>query len=377
MAGIYIHIPFCRKACHYCDFHFSTQLKSMDQMVNAINKELFIRKEFIKEPVETIYFGGGTPSLLEESDLHSILESINTHYSIDNMVELTLEANPEDLSKEKLADLKRIGINRLSIGAQTFDDSMLNWMNRIHSSEETKTAVLAAQDEGFTNISVDLMYALPSSKKGLLISDINKAVQLSPQHISIYGLTIESDTVFGRMEAKGALKQVPDEHAAKEYLTIIHQLEQNGYSQYEVSNFCISGYESRHNNSYWNSKVYLGVGPGAHSFDGEERYFNMRNNAHYIRLLSNDELAYEKETLSEVQCINERIMTRLRTREGIDLRNLKNRFSLDLVKLHSKFIDQLITSDMVYLTDDRLSLKPKGFLVADEIALRLFLQEND
>ena len=375
MAGIYIHVPFCRQACHYCDFHFSTNLKTQTQMISAMVDELSLRSDYLKGPVETLYFGGGTPSLLPPDQIEALLLSVHEKFNLTVKPEITLEANPEDLTEEKLEQLKRLGINRLSIGFQTFDNDSLTWMNRIHTSEQATLAYQLARNAGFDNISLDLIYALPNLKRKQWLLDIEKAVALEPDHISVYGLTIESKTVFGHLQKRGELYELPEDDAAKQYLDLIQQLTQNGYEHYEVSNFCKPGVQSKHNSSYWKGAQYLGIGPGAHSFDGNSRQLNIRNNSKYIRAVNDQTAFFETEHLTAVQLLNERILTSLRTSSGISFDQIKIEYNVDLAVLKKQQIEGFVNFGLVNVTQSAMNLTPNGFLVADDIALQLFFDE--
>lgn len=375
MAGIYIHIPFCRQACHYCDFHFSTNLKNQNELVDILCQEIIQRKNYIDERIETIYFGGGTPSLLTSQQLEKILVTIDDNYEISPEAEITLEGNPEDLDFEKTSEIRKLGINRLSIGIQTFDDEKLKWMNRIHSSGQAISAFENARAIGFENISLDLIYALPEAGFDFWKSDLKKMVELQPEHISLYGLTIEEKTVFGNWSNKGKLIEVPEDEAATQYLHAIDFLKSSGYEHYEVSNFGKPGYSSRHNTSYWQGIPYLGIGPGAHSFDGKSRQLNVRNNQKYIRLITSGESYYDTEQLSQTQLLNERILTSLRTHTGIDLHQLKSEFTVDLKDEYADVLSEFERNGFIILMDGFIRLTPNGFLVADEVALRLFFPE--
>ena len=375
MAGIYIHIPFCRQACHYCDFHFSTNLKPVDRMIDAILTELTRRREYLDEAIETIYFGGGTPSLISTPHLEKIVNRAASSFPITKNPEITLEANPEDLSIEKCSELKSIGINRLSIGIQTFDDNSLKWMNRIHDAKQAVCAFENARKAGFNNITMDLMYALPDSGHVLFVRNLEKLISLDPEHISLYGLTIEERTVFGKLRKKRKFLEVPEEQAAEQYLNAISVLSDRGYLQYEVANFGKQGFHSRHNTAYWEHKPYLGVGPGAHSYNRHSRSLNIRDNAKYIKKMQSREIFFKEEHLTRVQQLNERILTGLRTTKGINLQRLNKEFNVDLMYLHEKFINRLSNQGLVTMKNGMLKLKPKGFLIADEIALQLFIHE--
>ena len=375
MSGIYIHIPFCRQACHYCDFHFSTNLKKQDQLVDALCLELYKRKEYLNEPVKTLYFGGGTPSLLSANQLEKLISSVKSNFFLEDNAELTLEANPEDLDQNKTQTLLKLGINRLSIGVQTFDDKRLRWINRIHDKSQIINAFKNARRAGFKNISIDMMYALPGTEPRLWKEELTKAVNLGPEHISLYGLTIEKKTTFGKWEEKGKLIQLPEEEAATQYLTASEYLSHNGYVQYEVSNFGQPGFFSRHNMSYWNGSSYLGIGPGSHSYNGSTRQINVSNNVKFLSKIIEDEDYFEVENLSTTQLINEKILTGLRTRNGLNIAQIKDNYGVDLLVVYAKLINQLKDQNLLFLEKNNLRLTINGLLVADEIALRMFFTE--
>ncbi|MDE0472437.1 MAG: radical SAM family heme chaperone HemW [Ekhidna sp.] len=375
MASIYVHIPFCRQACHYCDFHFSTNLKPVDRMIDAILTELTRRREYLNETIETIYFGGGTPSLIRTFHLEKIVNRAASLFPTTKNPEITLEANPEDLSIEKCSELKSIGINRLSIGIQTFDDNRLKWMNRIHDAKQAVCAFENARRAGFDNITMDLMYALPDSGHLPFRRSLEKLISLNPEHISLYGLAIEERTVFGKLKKKRRLLEVPEKQAAEQYLNAISILSDHGYLQYEVANFGKQGFHSRHNTAYWEHKPYLGVGPGAHSYNRHSRSFNIKNNAKYIKKMQSREVFFKEEHLTRVQQLNERILTGLRTTKGINLQCLNKEFDVDLVCLYEEFINLLSNQGLVTMKNGMLKPNPKGFLIADEIALQLFFHE--
>ncbi len=345
-------------------------------MVNAIAKEISDRKEYLSEEIRTIYFGGGTPSLLTHDQIQILLKSVKDTFNVSLSAEITLEANPEDLTKSHSQSIHDLGINRLSVGMQTFDDQKLDWMNRIHSSQESLEAIDNVRSAGFSNVSLDLIYAIPDHNSKRWKEDLQRVIDLNPEHISLYGLTIENKTVFGKWERDDKLIQVPEDEAAEQYLYAIEFLKKKGYIQYEVSNFGKEGYYSRHNNAYWSGVPYLGVGPGAHSFDGKsKRRFNIRNNSKYLKAISSGTLHWEEEMLSSNQRINEQILTQLRTKNGIDLLVYKKEIGVDLKVKHQMFLNEMLALDMIELSQQHLRLKPKGFLVADEIALRLFIPE--
>ena len=314
MAGIYLHIPFCKQACHYCDFHFSTNTKFSTELVDALKKELILQKHYLNdEKVQTIYFGGGTPSLLLAKDLNTLLSTIRQHFALDTSVEVTLEANPDDLNEEKLVQLKDIGINRLSIGIQSFDNGILKFLNRAHDASMAVKSVEEARALGFNNISVDLIYAIPGQDLNSWKKNIAKAIKLDTEHISAYSLTIEERTVFGRWAAQKKISVPDNDASAADMILLIDALEIAGYQHYEVSNFSKPGYLSRHNSSYWKDEKYLGIGPSAHSYNGTMRQFNISNNYHYVKAIQSGRVPATPEILNRADQINDWILTTIRT----------------------------------------------------------------
>jgi oxygen-independent coproporphyrinogen III oxidase len=373
MAGIYIHIPFCAQACHYCDFHFSTNLKAKEKMIDMICQEITVRKDYLSaETISTIYFGGGTPSLLTEEELKKIMQKIQKHFTVAPGAEITLEANPDDLNKEKLAMLKESGINRLSIGIQTFHDPALHYMNRAHHSVQAETSVKLAQDAGFTNISIDLIYGIPSKDHFLWEQDLAKALALQVQHISSYCLTIEPDTVFGRRKVKGSLLPEDEEYNAQQFELLISTLEGAGFEQYEVSNFSKPGYISRHNSSYWHGELYLGIGPGAHSFNGHSRQYNIENNIKYMSSLAQEKVPFSMEVLDPKTRANEYIMTRLRTKWGIDTKILEQQFGIPFENIRY-ILEKYLKEGFIQQEKTTIKLTKKGLLLADKITEDLFI----
>ena len=279
MAGIYIHIPFCLQACNYCDFHFSTSLKTKNKIISSIIHELILRKNYLKNDIiETIYFGGGTPSILESSELDKILECLFKYYNVSPFPEVTIESNPNDLNKKKIKNLISLGINRLSLGGQSFNDSQLKILNRTHSSFDVENSIKIAQELGINNINLDLIYGLPKLSVKDWEEDLNKAISLNVTHLSCYCLTIEKGTVFFNKLKKGTLKVASDKNKTDQFLLMRKILINENYIHYEISNFCKQNYRSKHNSSYWNFQKYLGVGPSAHSFNGKIRQWNISNN---------------------------------------------------------------------------------------------------
>jgi oxygen-independent coproporphyrinogen-3 oxidase len=377
MAGIYFHIPFCRQACHYCDFHFSTQTKSMDEMVKALMRETKARAAYLEgETVETIYFGGGTPSLLPTDDINRILDAVYTYYPVSNDVEITLEANPDDLTYLKILELARSPVNRLSIGIQSFRNQDLTWMNRAHNASQADFAVKCAQDRGFNNITIDLIYSIPGMSDRDWLENIRKAVDLNVQHISAYSLTIEPKTVFGHQWAKQELHAVDDAVSSGHFLTLVHELTRSGFQQYEVSNFCLTGMESKHNSAYWKGKKYVGFGPSAHSFNGDSRQWNVSNNARYTQGWLNGTPHFEVEQLDQRTKCNEYLMTRLRTTWGVDLNVVRNEYGVDLLSSEKESITQWVEEGLMMIDNNTIKLTTEGLLKADRIASDLFILES-
>lgn len=372
MSGIYIHIPYCKQKCSYCDFHFSTNLQSKSQLVKAINNELIIRKNEINQPLETIYFGGGTPSILSESELNSIFETIYKHYSTQKVKEVTLEANPDDLSKEKLNFLKSTPINRFSIGVQSFFEEDLRLMNRAHNSQEAETSIKLVQDTGFDNITIDLIYGSSTTTNEMWMQNLEKAINLNVPHISSYALTVEEKTVLDHQIKKGKTKPIDDERQNEQFQILIDTLIHHGFIQYEISNFGKKDYFSHHNSNYWKGISYLGIGPSAHSYNGKSRAWNVANNTKYIQSLNENILPQEIEVLNEVDVFNEMIMIGLRTIYGIDLNRLKNEFPNYLKDYFSTELQQLIEEGLVEKQQNKIVLKPEAKFFADGIASRLF-----
>lgn len=371
MAGIYIHIPFCRRACHYCDFHFTTNLKNTKALVDAIVKEIGIRKSYLKnENISTIYFGGGTPSLLDPADIALIIDEIRSHNQVDVHAEITLEANPEDLKAEKLSGLRKIGINRLSLGTQSFIDSELTWMNRMHTSEQAKSVISQAQKEGFDNISIDLIFGLPDQTAEDWQFNLDTAIGLNVQHISSYSLTVEPKTVLHNNISKG-LQSSPNEDAAANYLQMnMNQLPKAGFEHYEISNYAQEGFISQHNSSYWKGVPYLGLGPSAHSFNGESRQWNVRSNAAYMSKLNSNGSFFEVETLTEKDRLNELILTGLRTKWGIQKSDIEKVAPSSWSVIEKAAITQ--TAGLLNINAQSIRLTPQGVLVADNLTSELF-----
>ncbi len=374
MAGIYIHIPFCKQACYYCDFHFSSYLALKEDLVDAMVKEIFLQTKYLSEPIDTIYFGGGTPSLLNDEELEKIFTALYKTFQISSNPEITLEANPDDLNSSKLAMLKSIGVNRLSIGIQTFNDALLKFLNRLHSSQQAIKAYHEARLLGFDNISCDLIYAIPGQSQEILANDLETLVRLSPDHISAYCLTIEERTVFGNWSRKNKFKQVDEEIAVSHTETVWQYLTHHLYEQYEISNFCQNEKYSRHNSSYWKDVSYLGIGPGAHSYNGKMRQYNISNNNLYIKSISKGENPTTLMDLSVVDSINEYILTSLRTKWGCNLDHLSDKFNFKLPDQLKRKINKFEKEGLLIAITSSIILTEKGKLLADFIASELFVE---
>jgi oxygen-independent coproporphyrinogen-3 oxidase len=373
MAGIYIHIPFCKQACHYCDFHFSTSLQNKSSFLNALKIEIALRKKYLEnEMISTIYFGGGTPSLLSKIELIDIFDTLNQHFMIHPEAEITLEANPDDLTELKINELKETPVNRLSIGIQSFYDDDLKLMNRAHSSEEALKAVKLAQANGFDNITIDLIYGIPTLTHHHWRNNLQIAFALNVKHISAYCLTVEPKTALAHQVKAGSVKNVDEQHSSEQFEIMLEAMHNNDFVQYEISNFCKEGAYSKHNSSYWLKEKYLGLGPSAHSFNGSSRQWNISNNALYIKSLDKGELNFEKEELTIDQCYNEYILTSLRTIWGIDLDYIEQAFGNGYLNFFLAEVDPYIQSGHVLNEEKKLYLSDKGKLIADKISSDLF-----
>ena len=369
MAGIYIHIPFCKQACNYCNFHFSTSLRYKNELLAALLKETALQRDYLaNENIETIYFGGGTPSLLSISDLRSQIAKLEESFPVLNNAEITLEANPDDITEEKLVGWKAVGINRLSIGVQSFFEEDLEWMNRAHNAQQAiENLQLAIQQ--FDNITIDLIYGHPLLTNEKWKENVDRMIESNIPHISCYALTVEPKTPLQKQITEKKKEDVQPEKQAEQFLLLMEWLEAAGYEHYEISNFARPGFRSKHNTSYWQGKKYLGLGPSAHSFDGSSRQWNVSNNKLYIDSLSENQIPFEKETLTPIQKTNEYIMTSLRTKEGLDLRRVPEATSYELRAASKKYIE----SGKLVLKENKLLLTKEGKLFADGIAAELFI----
>lgn len=372
MAGIYIHIPFCKQACHYCDFHFSTSLKKSDEMVLALAKEIILRKdEFKDEIVETIYFGGGTPSILSSLDLNHLIDEIYVNYKVSDNHEITIEANPDDLNKERILELAKSRVNRLSIGVQSFFEEDLKLMNRAHNANEAKKCLEFAV-QYFDNISVDLIYGIPGLTNEKWIKNIQVLLDLNISHISSYALTVEHKTALEKMIQKGEIPALDDGVAHEQFLMLVDKLEANGFVHYELSNFGKPNYFSQNNSAYWLGKKYIGIGPSAHSYDGINRSWNVSNNSLYIKSMQESKLPSEVETLSITDRYNEYVMTGLRTVWGVSLERIVKEFGKEYLEYLLQNAQRFLDDKKLILENDILKTTKKGKFFCDGIASDLF-----
>jgi len=396
MAGIYLHIPFCRQACHYCNFHFSTSLNRKNDFITALLREMQLRQGYTgREPIETIYFGGGTPSLLEAAELETILEQLQTLFPVAPDAEITLEANPDDIKPGLLKTWRKAGINRLSIGIQSFFEEDLQWMNRAHNALQAAECIRMARTEGFDNISIDLIYGGPTLPDSHWKANVDQAIGLQVPHLSCYALTVEPRTALDKMIHQHKKQDVNPDDQARQFLLLMDWTALAGYEHYEISNFAQPGRRSRHNSSYWQGKTYLGLGPSAHSFNGTSREWNVANNAKYIDALTGtagavagtttsvgpealanpvEAIVAEREMLTPVQQLNEYIMISLRTMEGSDLQHMAARFGSEHAQEMERRAAAYIRDGKIRVAGRSLQLTQEGKLLADGIAADLFFE---
>ena len=373
MSGIYIHIPFCKQACFYCDFHFSTSLKKKEDMISSLIKEIEIRKDELENTIiETIYFGGGTPSVLNTEEINLLIDAVYKNHTVIENPEITLEANPDDLSEEKIIELSKSPINRLSIGVQSFFEKDLKLMNRAHNSSEAKKSLTIAT-RYFKNISVDLIYGIPDCTNEEWRDNIQTALSFGIPHISSYALTVEPKTALATLIKKGEIKNVDDEKAEEQFHILIEELSKVNFVHYELSNFGKEGFFSQNNSSYWLGKSYLGIGPSAHSFNGTQRSWNVRNNAKYIKAIQENTLPIERETLTKTDGYNEYIMTGLRTIWGVSFDKIKTDFGEKYIKYLEKQSEKYIEQELLYIENQILKTTQKGKFLSDGISSDLFM----
>ncbi len=373
MPGIYLHIPFCKQACHYCNFHFTTSLKHKGAIVAAILKELELQRDYLGgAEIGSVYFGGGTPSLLEVSELEQIFSKITALHRIAANAEITLEANPDDLTAEKLSALRRYTpVNRLSIGIQSFNDEDLRWMNRAHSAAHAHACLRDALAAGFDDLTIDLIYGAPTTSDAQWAENLQLAFEYGILHLSCYCLTVEDGTALGTFVRKGQQPPVDEEKAARQFEHLMSAAAERGYEHYEISNFALPGRYARHNSSYWRGEHYLGIGPSAHSFNGHSRQWNLANNALYIKALEENKIPFEAETLTPAQRYNEYVMTSLRTMWGTDLEKIREMGEPFAVYFRQE-VGVFLNNGTIENVGKIYRLSPAGKLLADGIAAELF-----
>ncbi|MDQ0637310.1 oxygen-independent coproporphyrinogen-3 oxidase [Pedobacter sp. W3I1] len=377
MSGIYIHIPFCKKACHYCDFHFSTSLKYADEMVDAICKEIKMKKDRISGQVGSIYFGGGTPSILSQTALQKIFDAINHTFSVNANAEITIETNPDDLTAQKLKELKQLPVNRFSVGIQSFYDEDLTWMNRAHQAKEAEDCIRRSQDIGFENLTLDLIYGYPLLTDQKWLNNIQKAIELEIPHISAYALTVEPRTALAHAIKNKKQTPVSDNQSAAQFVILMDKLVDVGFEHYEISNFAKPDQYAVHNTNYWKGIDYIGIGPSAHGFNGQNRYMNPANNALYMETLGHNKLPEIVEELSLNDRFNEYIMTSLRTMWGTDLQKINTDFGKDFLEETKHNLKNFEDKDWLIIEGDNIRLSQNGKLFADHIASELFIVGNE
>ena len=374
---IYFHIPFCKQACHYCDFHFSTSLKYKAEMLRAMQMEIVKRAHYLEDnKIQSIYFGGGTPSILESEDILKLIGTVEKYFEISSDAEVTLEANPDDLTSDKVKVLRQTPINRFSIGIQSFYEEDLRWMNRAHNAQEADSSIKRVQDAGFENITCDLIYGYPLLTDEKWKANMQKLISMDIPHISSYSMTVEKKTALAHFVREGKTPAMRDAQSAAQMMMLIDTLTSHQYAHYEISNFAKDDMYAKHNTNYWRGKHYLGIGPSAHSFNGESRAWNVANNAKYIAALTYGTAYQEVEKLTKDDRFNEHVMTSIRTMWGLDLHKVEQEFGYD-------YRDHLVKESQVFLDNDDLELTNenilrttiKGKLLADHIASELFVVE--
>ena len=359
MAGIYIHIPFCKKACHYCNFHFSTQTEYIQDFTHALVAEIKLQKNYLTAPIETIYFGGGTPSLLKKAELEMIIEALKANFNLAPHFEFTIEANPDDIIEQLASDWLTLGVNRLSIGIQSFQAASLAWMNRAHSVEQSHAAIKIVQAAGFKDISADLIYGTPYLSDEDLMADIVTLIQYKVNHISCYALTVEEKTALHSMITKKQIEDIDTTKQARQFEIMVEALTAAGFEHYEISNFAMPGARSKHNSNYWNQVPYLGLGPAAHSFNGDQRQWNIANNSLYFQSIKNKLVPFELENLSLTQKFNEYMMISLRKSEGFSTHYIKDVFG-------EKYEAYVMSTSPKYIALGQLKPTEKGYTLTKE-----------
>lgn len=368
-----MHIPFCKQACSYCNFHFTTSLRYKDDLVKALCRELELQRNYLQgEPVNTVYFGGGTPSLLTLDECRQVLDTVRALYAVSPQAEITLEGNPDDVTPEKLTGWKGAGINRLSVGVQSFFEEELRWMNRAHNAGQAHQCIENIQKAGFTNYTIDLIYGSPLLSDEQWEQNVQTAINYGVPHLSCYALTVEERTPLFKQIHQQVKEDVDNEKQARQFLLLMQWLRTAGYEHYEVSNFARPGFRSRHNSSYWRGEKYLGIGPSAHSYDGVARTWNIANNNAYIQAINAGKVPGETEVLTGVQRLNEYIMISLRTMEGLDLAEIERSWGKDTAGRLEQQLGRYVVHALVVRNGSHYSLSDEGMLRADGIASDLF-----
>ena len=374
MAGIYIHIPFCKQACVYCNFHFSTSLGLKDDLIKSILNEIELRHTYLDiKHIDSIYFGGGSPSLISAFELSHIFNKLTDYFTWDTNCEITLEANPDDISTQKIKDYLSIGINRMSIGIQSFQQADLSFMNRAHDAEQAQNCISIVRNAGIQNITIDLIYGSPTTTDEMWQDNLNKAILSDVSHISSYCLTVEERTALHHQISKNKIKALNEDQANRQFYILMEKLDESGFEHYEISNFAKPGHMAIHNTNYWQSKPYLGLGPSAHSFNGISRSWNVANNKKYIDSIAVGVVAMETEILTPENQYNEYIMTRLRTKFGVNIIEIEDIFGLPVSHHFQKEVNVFLKNEMVLKSENKYFLTKTGKLYADKIAMELFL----
>lgn len=373
MSGIYIHIPYCKQACHYCDFHFSTSMKTKNEMIDCIVKEMDIRESEFSKKIDSLYIGGGTPSLMTNLELETIFNGLEKKMSIGDIKEITIEINPEDLISEKLEFYKEIGINRLSIGIQSMNNNILKWMNRSHDTNQVINGLNNTKVAGFENINLDFIYGTPKNLSRDYKSELLEILKFNPTHLSCYHLTIEDGTYFGHLEKNKKIKRIEDDISQQEFLWISEKLKSKNYQHYEISNFAIQGKESFHNSNYWNQSSYIGLGPGAHSFRNSTRRWNISNNRLYIKNIKAGIPYFEQEVLSPYDIVNEKIMLGLRTLNGLDKDHVFSIVPQAIKEGIESKLNTFLKDEILLSTNNIISMNPEKWLLSEYVSRELFI----
>ena len=373
MSGIYIHIPYCKQACHYCDFHFSTTMKTKNEMIDCIVKEMDIRKSEFSKKIDSVYIGGGTPSVMTNLELETIFNGLEKKISISDIKEITIEINPEDLINEKLEFYNEIGINRLSIGIQSMNNNILKLMNRSHNKNQIINGLNTVKEIGYENISLDFIYGTPKNLTRDIKDELLEILKFNPTHLSCYHLTIEDGTYFGHLEKKRKIKRIEDDISQKEFQWISEKLKSENYQHYEISNFALQGKQSFHNSNYWNQSSYIGLGPGAHSFRNSTRRWNISNNRLYIQNIKAGVPYFEQEVLSPYDLVNEKIMLGLRTLNGLDKNYIFSIVPQSIKDEIESKLNTFLKDGILISTNNIIYMNPEKWLLSEYVSRELFI----